>query len=274
MMKKSILTLLVAGLMLLSLGLMQGCDLIDYHPYDVRISGQTDVNASNVLRIEKLCLGKDTLRFVATGDTQRWYDDTREFVDHVNKRDDVDFVLHGGDVSDFGVTDEFMWQRDILNKLNVPYVVLLGNHDCIGTGEETFRKVFGDPNFSFIAARIKFVCLNTNALEFDYSRPVPDFEFMTSELTDRGDEFDRTVVCMHVPPFDGEFNNNVANVFEHYVLQYPGLQFCTVAHVHRAKQEELFDDGVIYYMSDCIHHRNYYLFTITPEGYTYEVVDF
>ena len=273
-MKKKVISFVTFGLLWLNLLLMQGCDLIDYHPYDVRISGQTNVNATNIERIERLCAGKDTLRFVATGDTQRWYDDTREFVAHVNQRDDIDFVLHGGDVSDFGVTDEFMWQRDILNKLRMPYVVLLGNHDCIGTGEEAFRKVFGEPNFSFIAARIKFVCLNTNALEFDYSRPVPDFEFMTNEITARGDDFDRTVVCMHVPPFDGEFNNNVANVFEYSVQQYPGLQFCTVAHVHQAKQEELFNDGVIYYMSDCIHHRNYYLFTITPEGYTYEVVNF
>ena len=54
---------------------------------------------------------------------------------------------------------------------DVPYVGLIGNHDCLGTGEETFRIVFGDPNFSFIAGRIKFVCLNTNAfIEFFVSR--------------------------------------------------------------------------------------------------------
>ena len=27
---------------------MGGCDMIDYHPYDVRISGETDVNAHNI----------------------------------------------------------------------------------------------------------------------------------------------------------------------------------------------------------------------------------
>ena len=34
-------------------------------------------------------------------------------------------------MSDFGVTDEFLWQRDIMNKLRVPYVALIGNHDCL-----------------------------------------------------------------------------------------------------------------------------------------------
>lgn len=150
---------------------MGGCDMIDYHPYDVRISGETDVNAHNIAEIEQKCKGKTTIKFVTMGDSQRWYDETLDFVGEINKRDDIDFVIHGGDMSDFGVTDEFLWQRDIMNKLHVPYVTLIGNHDCLGTGEETYRAVFGDPNFSFIAGRIKFVCLNTNAMEFDYSRP-------------------------------------------------------------------------------------------------------
>lgn len=152
--------------------LIAGCDMIDYHPYDVHISGETDVNAHNIAQIEQNCQNKTTIRFVTMGDSQRWYDETDDFVSHLNKRDDIDFVIHGGDVSDFGVTDEFLWQRDIMNKLKIPYVVLLGNHDCLGTGEETYRAIFGDPNFSFIAGRVKFVCLNTNAIEFDYSRPI------------------------------------------------------------------------------------------------------
>ena len=84
-----------------------------------------------------------------------------------------------------------------MNKLKVPYVGLIGNHDCLGTGEETYRAIFGDPNFSFIAGRIKFVCLNTNALEFDYSRPIPDFDFINAQLEDRREEYDRTIFSMH-----------------------------------------------------------------------------
>lgn len=254
--------------------LLTSCSLIDYHPYDVRIDGETEVNAHNIVRIESACLGKDTIRFVATGDSQRWYDETEELVAHVNRRKDIDFVLHGGDLSDFGVTDEFMWQRDILNKLHVPYVALMGNHDCIGTGEEAYTKIFGNPNFSFIAGRIKFVCLNTNALEFDYSRPIPDLDYMEQERSTRDNEFDRTVVCMHIRPYCMEFNNNVARTFQYYVRQYRGLLFCTAAHEHHVFEEDLFDDGIIYYMSDCMKNRNYYVFTITPDGYEREVVYF
>ena len=51
------------------------------------------------------------------GDSQRWYDETEDFVNALNKRDDVDFVIHGGDISDFGLMKEFMWVRDIMGKL-------------------------------------------------------------------------------------------------------------------------------------------------------------
>jgi len=45
--------------------------------------------------------------------------------------------------------------------------------------------------FYDIAGDVKFVCLNTNALEYDYSEPVPDFTFMENELTNRTDAVPR-----------------------------------------------------------------------------------
>lgn len=258
----------------LMLFLLSGCEMIDYHPYDVRIQGEKGINAKNIQRIETNCKNKTTIRFVSMGDSQRWYDETKECVASINKQEDIDFVLHGGDISDFGLTDEFLWQRDIMNGLKAPYVVLLGNHDCLGTGEETYRIVFGDPNFSFITGNIKFVCLNTNALEFDYSEPIPDFEFIENQLTERQEEFQKTVVSMHARPGADVFNNNVSKVFQHYITQFPGLQFCTIAHGHGLSVSDLFGDGIIYYGSDCMKHRSYLIFTITPDNCSYEVVYF
>lgn len=259
---------------LCSVLLFSSCELIDYHPYDVRITGETGINAKNIAKIEANCKEKTTIRFVSMGDSQRWYDETEDFVKHVNKRNDIDFVIHGGDISDFGVTDEFLWQRDIMNKLNVPYVALIGNHDVLGTGEEVYIKVFGATDFAFIAGNVKFICLNTNAIEYDYSNPIPNFDFIENELTNRKDEFQKTVFSMHVRPFAEEFNNNVARVFDWYTREFPGLQFCTVAHDHKLSADDLFDNGIMYYGSDCMAHRNYLVFTITPTGYEYEVVYF
>ena len=162
------------------------CELIDYHPYDVHISGTTDVNATNIARIENACKGKRQIRVAVIGDSHRWYDELRIFVKNINNRNDIDFVIHDGDISEYGYTKEFLWTRDILDKLNVPYVALIGNHDCLGTGCDSYNAVFGPTNFGFVAGNIKFVCVNTNALEYDYSEPIPDFNFLAGQVGNHG----------------------------------------------------------------------------------------
>ena len=47
-------SLLRTGLLLLPL-LAAGCDHIEYHPYDTDISGEQDINAKNIARIESAC---------------------------------------------------------------------------------------------------------------------------------------------------------------------------------------------------------------------------
>lgn len=98
---------------------LTGCSLIDYHPYDVHIKGETEVNAHHIAQIEEACLNKETIKFITMGDSQRWFDETEDFVKAVNQRTDIDFVIHGGDMSDFGITNEFLWQRNVMNLLRM-----------------------------------------------------------------------------------------------------------------------------------------------------------
>lgn len=259
---------------LMGLFLFIGCDMIEYHPYDLDIHGETGINAKNIQLIEEKLHGKEKISFAVISDTQRWYDETQEVVDVINKRNDIDFVVHTGDISDFGMKLEFEKQRDILNVLRVPYVCLLGNHDCLATGQEVFNRIFGPENFSFTAGNTHFICLNTNALEFDYSTAIPDFTFLKDELKNLPDHVTKTVVAMHARPFSEQFNNNVAEVFHHYLKQFPGLQFCIYGHGHSIQADDLFKDGIMYYECTCIHKRAYLYFTINENEYTYEVVDF
>ena len=160
--------------------MLGACDTVfDVHPYDVRVNGETDLNAKNIRKIEQAVKSKDTIRFAVISDSHQWLDDLKAEVNDINRRkDSIDFVIHCGDISDFGATREMKWTRNRLQKLQMPSVVLLGNHDCLGTGNQSYEVIFGNPDFSFIAGRVKFVCLNTNAIEYDYSRPVPNFDFM------------------------------------------------------------------------------------------------
>lgn len=251
------------------------CDMFETHPYDVHITGERGLTQKNINFIENKMQGKKTFRFAMISDTQRWYNATEDAVKAINARDDVDFVVHAGDQSDFGATKEFMWMRDIFSKFQMPYVCLLGNHDCLGTGEDAYRAIYGKTNFAFTAGNVRFICLNTNAMEYDYSEPVPDFDYIENELENLPSEVEKTVFVMHVKPYEFVFNNNVAKVFQLYVNQFPNVQFCLYGHEHQLTVDDLFGDGVLYYQCPCIDKRIYLLFTIKEDGtYDYEAVEF
>ena len=73
---------------------------------------------------------------------------------------------------------EFEEQRDRLNRLNVPYVCLLGNHELSCYGKEVFNTNLSAMRiFRLQLGDTHFICLNTNALEFDYSEAVPNLCF-------------------------------------------------------------------------------------------------
>lgn len=256
--------------------MVASCDTVfDVHPYDVHVDGDRNLNVANIKRIEAAVKSKDTIRFAMISDSHQWLDDLKSEVNDINRRSDsLDFVIHCGDLTDFGATREFQWTRDRLQKLKIPYVALLGNHDCLGTGNQSYQKIFGNPDFSFIAGKVKFVCLNTNAIEFDYSRPVPNFDFMEEQVKADADDFSRTIVCMHAAPYSEQFNNNVAKVFNSYTHLFPGLMFCLYGHGHHTKQEDIYGDGIIYYQVANAAKHQYYIFTITPTDYRYEVIEF
>jgi len=260
---------------------LYSCDLFDYHPYDGRIDLDLgkDVNYINSETIERICSQKDTIRFVWFGDSGRSLDELKDFVNHINQNESIDFGIHAGDITEFGLTKEFEWGQDILRKLRFPYVVIIGNHDIIANGDKVYEKMFGNQNFNFIANDILFLCLNTNAIEYDYSNPIPDFSFIKSSLEYANIEspspnYKRTVVAMHAPPFNEQFNNNVADIFQEKIKEFPSLQFCLYGHTHNYDENDIFKDGVMYYCCDNIGKRSYLLFTITPDGYSYEYIKY
>lgn len=269
---KGISTKTLSTLCLMLAVLLAGCDMMDYHPYDVKISGETGLTKKHIALIEKQCAGKDTIRFAQISDTQRWYDETEDMITSINEIDNLDFVIHTGDQADFGLPKEYEWMRSLFSRLKVPYVCVIGNHDCIGSGESSYKVMYGPDNFSFNASFLHFVMLNTNAYEYDYSDGIPNFAYIKNDLETLPDSITNTIVAMHVGPFMYQFNDNVADYFNYRTMQYPGLLFCICGHEHKQKEYRPFgDSGPIYYECGAADHKTYIIYTVTKESYTYEI---
>lgn len=252
---------------------LHGCNLIDVHPYDADIDGACDINARNIERIEDKCAGRSRIRIAVISDTQRWYDETEAEVNSINARGDTDFVIHCGDLTDFAATKEFEWMRRELEKLQVPYVCLLGNHDCLANGVDLFHTIYGNENFSFTAGDTHFVCLNTNGLEFKDG--VPNFDFIENDIDKMNAGIKRTVVAMHCKPNSDQLYGENATRLHEAIKRYPELQFCLCGHYHSTAVEEIFNDGITYYQCAAAKNREYLVITLTEDGgVDYEVINY
>lgn len=259
--------------LMVTAAMLMGCNKFEYHPYDGHISGATNLTAKNITKIESLCQGKDTICFAVISDTQRNYDETSDMVGMINGMDSVDFVINLGDITDFGETKEFLWSRDVMEKLRVPYVCLIGNHDCLGTGKHVYSKVFGKVNFAFTAGPTRFVCLNTNCREYDHTSAVPDFTFIRNQTDSFPSQAVNTVVAMHAPPGSEQFDNNVSEIFEEKVMEFPNLMFCLNGHTHHQKVEDMFGDGNLYYTCANAEKKSFLVFIVSATEYTFRVVE-
>ena len=80
--------------------------------------------------------------------------------------------------------------------------------------------------------------------------------------------------CVLMPNDKPKTSQKPAEPFNDYIHKLPQLMFCLDGHGHHIRIQDLYDDGTIFYMTASAKERKYYIFTITPDDYSYEIIDF
>ena len=227
--------------------LFSSCDLLEFSPNDHRApESERDLTEKNLARLLQNPLpAGDTLRFVFTGDSQRFYDDAEDLVKSVNQQPGIQFMLVAGDISDFGFAREMRWVNDDLRKLKVPYLTVVGNHDLVGNGRKAYEAIFGPRNYSFVYGDTKFIFTDTNGREYNFDRTAR-----------------RHVIISHVPPQDEDFDPALREAYAGALRQDPRLIFELNGHRHAFGIGEPFEDGVTYINSSSFESRQYVVLTV------------
>ncbi len=246
------------------LGLLAGgCELLEFSPSDTRGPAKyADLTAKNLTKLAAQPLpAGDTLRFVFTGDSQRFYDHAEALVASVNQQPGVALVVVAGDISDFGLDREMHWVAARLNKLRVPYLTVIGNHDQVGNGRAAYQHVFGPLNYSFVYGDTKFIFVDTNSREHNFNGRVPDVGWLQAQLADlQGAR--RQIVMSHVPPQDTDFDPRLTAAYAGALATAPKLAFELNGHRHSFSIGEPFKDGVTYINSSAFEKNRYVVLTV------------
>ena len=244
--------------------LLSSCELLEFSPNDVRVSETTqDLTRKNLeqLAAQPKPTGGDTLRFVFTADTQRYYDELEPLVSSINQQRGVSFVLIGGDISDFGLSREMSWVNEKLSQLNVPYLTVIGNHDLVGNGRTAYQEIFGPLNYTFTYGGTRFILIDTNSREYAFSGRVPDVPWLQQQLADTAGVQRQVSIC-HVPPYDKDFDSTLVADYAHALAQAPRLMFNLSGHTSKYGVSEPYDDGISYISSYDVQQRRYLLLTL------------
>jgi 3',5'-cyclic-AMP phosphodiesterase len=261
-------------LFILSLSLLSSCEeLFEYHPNQIRLNDdERDLTALNLANLESQQPG-DTLRLLVMGDTQRFYDAASAFVAKANTFPHIDFVIHQGDISDFGLSQELRWVHDIMKRLKFPYLTVIGNHDKLANGRKVYQQMYGDFNYSFVYGHTKFVMVDTNGREYGFNGKVPDLDWLGKELVHQpGDTWQQAIVVSHMPPYDGDFDPELEMPF-HQTLKASGrVQLSLHGHIHSWRTEKTYDDAILYHATTTVKHRGFTYLKVWREGFEIERV--
>ncbi|WP_229712496.1 metallophosphoesterase family protein [Marivirga lumbricoides] len=247
-----------------SLCFLSGCNLVEFNPNEIRLDEEEkDLNSKAITKIQSA--GKrDTLTFVFMGDTQRFYDETDEFVESVNGLAyPIDFVIHAGDIADFGLAAEFKWVHNSMKKLKVPYLAVIGNHDLVANGPIIYRKMYGEFDFVFDIDDYRFIFFNSNSREYNFAGKVPDLEWIERQLEETPAD-KKIFLVSHVPPFSSDFDSSLEEDYTQLVAGNPSV--LASLHGHEHSFNNIVEKGVRYFITASVTNRGYALFRVSANA--------
>lgn len=256
----------------LCLTLLVGCGFFPFSPYEARLDeDQRDLHAKNLARL----FAKEPalpLKIVLIGDTQVWHTETRDAVARINEIEGLDFAIQMGDLTEFGMAKEFRWVQGHLAKLDVPYFVVVGNHDLLANGRALYELMFGRTDFFFDRAGVRFVFLDSNSREYGFDGTIPNIHFLRSALDAPG-AHERAVVIAHVPPWNPDFDSDLEEAYTRS-LSERGVDISAHGHTHRSEDSFIYDDGVRYVVPPAMESRVFVVIEFGEDEIVVEEVAF
>lgn len=143
--------------------------------------------------------GED-FKVAVLSDTHNYYQELNEAIDLINRTGPYAFVVITGDITNYGVLSEFEESLRFFNKLESPFLVLIGNHDILGNGDIIFKRMFGATDFAFTYRDVLFVLFNNS--NWESRGRVPNYSWVESQL--RETPSSSRVLFTHVSPDDSD----------------------------------------------------------------------
>ena len=134
---------------------------MEYSPKNTNIESR-DININNVIQISSVKGTEDTLRLALNSDSHINYDDLKVAIQSINKQNGLQFIINCGEITVYGLSQEYIWYNDIIEKSKSPVITVIRNHDHRSKILKIFERIFGSIlKLSLIHQKLKTISFFT-----------------------------------------------------------------------------------------------------------------
>jgi 3',5'-cyclic-AMP phosphodiesterase len=254
-------------LVLLLLMFFVSCSkMTDFSPYDAKTS-HSNLNKENISKILSNEQNADSLVFVAISDPHSNYSDLSSTVNYINGMEGISFVVICGDVTNLGLAQEYDDYYHIINRLNIPFITIIGNHDYLSNGKLVYNKMFGPTNFYFDIGNYRMVMFDN--IVWENGNQSPDFDWLKASLN--VPDGMTSVACYHIHIWDPQLENGLADSLQTIIGNNP-VSLSIFGHGHGYKAEE--HNGRQYLMIPDVSMRSVVKIKLQGDVATYKILTF
>jgi len=244
--------------------------LVEYSPYQATVSQKLRNTTQKNIELFDAVEIRDSLKIAAISDSHIAYDDLADAIDNINADTTVDIVVFCGDMTSNGILMEFEIFHSHMENLNMPYLTVIGNHDCLANGTHIYTSMFGDVNYSIHKGSYHLVFFKDNVWESDNT--APDFDWLENEVQTIGTS-EQTIVFAHVPPYSDELLGDYEEQYRS-ILKNNNINLSVNGHIHKYYQGFYYNDATEYLVVGSTQNRSYATITLSQSGYIIKRVSF
>ena len=247
-----------------------GCDKVfEFSPYQANVKEECrNTTAKNLQLIKDIKIDSDTFSFAFVTDNHYHYSNLRKVIDDINKKNDISFVIFGGDIADQALLKEYEIFYNIMENLHKPYLTVIGNHDYNSNGEIVYKQMFGAYNYSFEFKQNKFILFDDVVWE---SNKNPDFNWLSKQLSNN-EKFNQVFVIAHIPPFSDQFDSNLEQTYKSIMQEY-NVSLSIHGHVHTYYFRKTYNDNVNYLTGPWLKRPTYCIINVNNNTFYIELIE-
>lgn len=244
---------------------MSGCEeYFEYSPYAANVKDSyKNLDTKNMNKLlDKSNESNEEIIFAVLSDSHYNYHELDEAISNLNSRNDIEFVVVNGDITEHGYLKEYELFHEKMKKLKVPYLTVIGNHDYRSNGIDIYEEMYGEPNKSFSLRNTQFILFDNVFWE---SNKLPDMDWLELELKN-SQQYDNRFVFSHIPPYSDQLTGERGDNYKKLQDAY-NVNLSIHGHNHTFIYEENDIGETSYLLVEDIKDREYVVITILEKKY-------